>query len=114
MHRALNRQRRSYERPARRAWLLCACAITLTASAAAFAAQIVPVSGDDAGASLLATSISAEPGTMVGARFITHPPSGTPNAVSDALLGDLFCPVSGTRSAGERPPLTATQLVSMI
>jgi hypothetical protein len=79
-----------------RAWLFCACAITLTASAAAFAAQIVPVSGDDTGASVLATSIAAEPGTVVGARFVTRPPFGTPNAVSDALS---FFPTNGATFA---------------
>ncbi len=76
--------------------VLSASALSLTASAPAFAATITPVSGNDAGASALAAAMVADPSTLVGAHFATVPRFGTPNAVADSLS---FFPTNGSTFA---------------
>ncbi|PWH13803.1 MAG: hypothetical protein DDG60_09595 [Anaerolineae bacterium] len=57
------------------------------------AASILPVSNNDTGALTLAQAMVADLSTLVSARFVAVPPSGTPHSTSDALS---FFPTHGT------------------
>jgi pimeloyl-ACP methyl ester carboxylesterase len=72
--------------------LLCAALAALSAPGSSAAANIAPVGGNDAGAATLAEALAADPGTVAEARFLSNPPFGTPNAVSDNLS---FFPTDG-------------------
>jgi hypothetical protein len=61
-------------------------------SGMALAASIVPVSNNDVGALVLAQAMVADPATLVSARFVAVPPSGTPHGTSDVLS---FFPTHG-------------------
>jgi Ca2+-binding RTX toxin-like protein/pimeloyl-ACP methyl ester carboxylesterase len=59
--------------------------LALTAASPAAAANIAPVPPDDAGAALLVEALAADPSVVTGARFVSVPAAGTPNAVVDEL-----------------------------
>ncbi len=61
-------------------------------SSRARASSISPVGNDDAGALALAQATIADPATLVGARFASAPPFGTPHGVASSLS---FFPTGG-------------------
>jgi RHS repeat-associated protein len=76
--------------------VLVAIVISMMAVALAFAANIIPVTRDDAGARALAEAMVADPFILDSARFVTIPPSGTPHGTADALS---FFPTHGSSFA---------------